>query len=385
MDTSAAALCYIVSAIVRHMEYLFSKRIFLGLIFLALTVGIGTFFRYSAPTKDACLALQSPEREWCFVRASDAKAMEEGIPAALAYVRDIVKPNTNYKVAHMAMHMVGHHAYMHDDLGTAHSYLPAEDAAIDEFLDFNGYLHGVFEAFFVDQKERPVLDLMHEACADYYTSSPGVSRPESILGPECFHAVGHALMFIGGNDVPESLVRCDLLPHPWMRLWCYHGVFMENHYLHISGYMPDAPRPFATGDAALRMCHALERKYQSACSQFVGWIHIEIHPEDFAGAFDACGKFDGTDARICIARTARFQIATPKHDTDFIIRTCSGPGVHEDACLYGAGVGISEGIAGFSAQQRDFCALVAERFQNGCAEAVARSKESLARIYVTEL
>lgn len=323
----------------------------------------------------------------CLIEKTGEIAMTEGIRASISFVKDTVKPRTNYKVAHMAMHMVGHHAYMHGgDLKEALKYLPVGDAAIEEFLEFNGYQHGVFEAFFAANKERPTRDLMGEACADHMIPSPEVSRERSILGPECFHAVGHSLMYILDNDVPRALAACDEAPHQWMQEWCYHGVFMENHYLHIPGYLEEAPKPYATGVKGIEMCSTLDEKYRSSCSQFVGWVYMEIYPGDFDGAFAACRKFGENDARICIARTARFHLASQfREDFSAIIAACREAAFFMDACLQGAAIGVREGIAGMEQQNVSFCAVVPSEERGVCEDAVEHYRDSLARIYVTEL
>jgi hypothetical protein len=328
----------------------------------------------------------------CFINETGRIAEEEGVAAALTYVEDTVRERSNYKIVHMAMHMAGHHAYVHTedhagDVARALSYLPKGDEAMEHFLDFNGYLHGVLEHFFSEHRDWEPTDLITQACAQFMSleSLEKAGTWDKIFGPECLHATGHSLMFILDNDVPRSLAECDKMPRQWMRDWCHHGVFMENHYLHLPMYLPDAPRPYATGDRGLTLCHTLDEKYRAACSQFVGWIYIEMNRDDFAGAFAACSEFPENERRICIARTARFQLAASGISTEAMIQTCVHSPHDTDACLAGAAVGIREGLAGIQQKTFDFCGHVPEEFRTFCSNTVARYKESLARIYVVEL
>jgi hypothetical protein len=43
----------------------------------------------------------------------------------------------------------------------------------------------------------------------------------------CAHGIGHALMFVSGNDIEESLKACSSFPNPAMGYYCATGVFME--------------------------------------------------------------------------------------------------------------------------------------------------------------
>src|SRR5262245_28726418 len=45
---------------------------------------------------------------------------------------------------------------------------------------------------------------------------------------QCFHGLGHALLFFSAYRLVPSLEVCDVLPEDWGRSSCYGGVFMEN-------------------------------------------------------------------------------------------------------------------------------------------------------------
>ena len=338
-------------------------------------------------TEYACLI--GEKSAWCYIEESDRLAKGKGIEEALAYVVNTVALETNYKVAHMAMHLVGHAAYMRThDVTSALAFLPPIDPQASNFLAYNGFEHGVFEQFFHEHGGSPPA-LMKEACAPYLSivSPDATSSVEArILAPECFHALGHALMFTDGNDVPMSLKTCDSLEKTWMRQWCYHGVFMENYYLYIPGYLPDAPKPYAHAESLLPLCNKLESRYLHECALFLPWIYLEAHQGDFSGAFKECDSLNATDRRICVARAGRFYVpAFSRGDFSKMQSTCALAKDNATTCLYAAAIGVREGLAGGQNKGRSLCDALDPSLRPGCTEAVRRANESLARIYVSEI
>ena len=90
-------------------------------------------------------------------------------------------------------------------------------------------------------------ELMLASCSEYFDISSindFSDRNKRVLARECFHAVGHALMYSNENDVFEALFQCDKLPHEWMKDSCYYGAFMEQVFLYYSDYHPRLSRPF---------------------------------------------------------------------------------------------------------------------------------------------
>jgi|GEM_PF-4951122 len=357
-----------------------------AVVFGILLVIAGVWYMRDIRNGDACSGTENSAL--CYISEAEAKARDNGIGEALQYVTKVVVPNTNYKVVHLAMHSIGNEAYARtEDVGQALAYLPWY-GEVERFLDFNGYQHGVLEMYFLAEGDGTPQTLITEACAPFVNlaSFESASREEKIRGPECFHAAGHALMYALKNEVPDALSACDVSPYDWMREWCYHGVFMENYYLYLPSYESHAPRPYAQGNTGIDMCRTIDARYRTSCSQFVGWIYAEVHPGDFVGAFDACAAFGKDDKRICIARTGRFHIAARfRENFPAMVDTCMQADSDASACLQGTAIGVSEGIAGDEQRNKVFCDAVPENERSACVDAVARSRESLARIYVTEL
>ena len=76
---------------------------------------------------------------------------------------------------------------------------------------------------------------------------------------QCFHGLGHALLFFNRYQLASTLDACDALPNDWSRSACYGGVFMEN----VSSATPEL-RDLSPTDYHYP-CDKLAAKYRSDC------------------------------------------------------------------------------------------------------------------------
>ena len=53
-------------------------------------------------------------------------------------------------------------------------------------------------------------------------------RSGSYMSWQCYHGIGHGLMFYTANDLPRSLKMCEGFDTDFSRSNCANGVFMEN-------------------------------------------------------------------------------------------------------------------------------------------------------------
>lgn len=362
-------------------------------ILSAILLSIGIFvYVVTISTRESaysdCTSTSNPRS--CFISQTRDIASRKGIPDALEYVKNEVARNGDYSSVHLSMHVIGWQAYLSSsDIGRALQFLPNPSEILADFFLYNGFQHGAFEAFFQDYGTTlSTMALAERACGSFVSSGEDfeMTTSEGIFAAECIHAVGHAIMGNYGNAVLPSLAECDTLPRPWMAGWCAHGVFMENHYLHSAKYQEGAPRPDVTPDAMESLCANVSASYQMWCHQFIGWSYMELHPDDFAGAFTLCASLPTDDARICVARVSRlYLVSTYRNNVADILTTCGLARDYETECLYGAAIGINEGTGGKNIQVAQLCDSIHADLRAGCYEVVHRSHESLARMYVTEL
>lgn len=191
---------------------------------------------------------------------------------------------------HSLAHTVGRDAYQkYHDFGKALQYQ-------DDVCN-SGYLHGVIENYFADTQD--ILATMKTVCQNY--------DPQKFSGWECYHGVGHGLMYFTQNTLPRSVKLCESYPTKEARDACVNGVFMENfntdQKIHPSRYLKatDPFYPCQTQNAVnksdcylyaptfylsihknhytqtLTWCHSAEKQFQLSCARGVGTQAMKDH------------------------------------------------------------------------------------------------------------
>lgn len=183
---------------------------------------------------------------------------------------------------HSLAHNLGHAAYeKYQDFGEALKYQ-------DEICN-SGYLHGVIESHFA--LSTNISDTIQTVCNKYDV--------KNFTGWQCYHGVGHGLMFFNNNDLPKSIAICETYKNGLAKSSCVNGVFMENfntdQKLHKSKFLKTedpfypckeqneenkkdcyiyTPVYFLTLNNnyldALNWCKSAEEGYQSVCIAGVG-------------------------------------------------------------------------------------------------------------------
>jgi len=100
---------------------------------------------------------------------------------------------------------------------------------------------------------------------------------------QCYHGLGHALLFFTRYQLVPSLEVCDALPNDWSQSACYGGVFMEN----VSNATPEL-RDLSPTDYHYP-CSKLAAKYRSECylMQTSRMSEMGLSTERI---FEECGK-----------------------------------------------------------------------------------------------
>lgn len=297
----------------------------------------------------------------------------KGIIEALKYVNETVSKNAGYGLTHMIIHIIGHEAYHKTgSLKKAMSYLPECSFTEECFWDYDGYQHGVFQSFFdYNRNVKPVSELMQQACSEYYNSTLLASNNVSkrLISTQCFHALGHALMSLNNNDVFRSLSDCEKLPEEIMKDRCFYGVFMENSYLQIPYYEPNAPRPFAA-DETITICKNVKDNQKLPCSNFVAWSML-IKGEDINKSFGLCFELEEKYRRPCVSLAAKHFIPNLLRDNfTGMIETCENLGPYEEICIAGIAAGIRQRGAGAQYKNFPFCDIVNAKFKKSCLNSV---------------
>src|SRR3989344_2985171 len=141
----------------------------------------------------------------CFNQKVHEIGQTQGIDAALKYANEKVIGSQPYGVVHLLMHIIGRDAYHYTkNIQKGLAYLPKDTFEEKNFINYDGYRHGLFQAFFYENrdKEDPLI-LIRKACP---TLGSSASEDKDVSyrqeGDEnCFYGVGPALMYAKGNIV----------------------------------------------------------------------------------------------------------------------------------------------------------------------------------------
>lgn len=151
-----------------------------------------------------------------------------------------------------------------------------------------GCYHGVLEEYL---KEKNVsLNRIDDATVTQEISTVcGEEKNYNALRIywECFHGIGHALMFITNSDLVRSLRLCDTLPGQGQRETCYGGAFMENS---SSSTSLDHPSKYLNADNPMYPCTILEKKYLNLCYQYQSSYFAEITNWQWEKTIDLCNQ-----------------------------------------------------------------------------------------------
>ena len=200
----------------------------------------------------------------------------------------------------------------------------AEAVQYRDELCNSGYLHGVIEAYFVQSSN--ILTALQAVCP---THNPG-----SFLGWECYHGVGHGVMFYTNNDLPRAITLCETYEDEASEDSCINGLFMENfnadQNYHSSRYL-DPQNP--TGICALQ-----KERHKGSCYLYsIGYI-LKLNGEDYKDAISQCATFPDPYQTACASGLGS-QVLRMTMDVDILLDVCrhSSRPLIGYSCASGAG------------------------------------------------
>lgn len=263
---------------------------------------------------DSASALRLSEQKYAAVKNKFIALAKEHDPRlALETLRkEIISDEALARSCHILTHEIGQAAY-------------------EKFQDFtvsikyhgeicnSGYLHGVIESHFSHNED--IFSAVQTVCADYPSGK--------FLAWECYHGVGHGLMYYTANDLPRSLSECRAFMEKFASTACINGVFMENfntdQKLHPSGFLRSDDPFFPCNDqrpedkaecylyapsyylnlnssyqGALEWCGSAEEGYETACAQGVGMQMVKENINNPKFAEIICMSAHGAQTADCI-------------------------------------------------------------------------------------
>ncbi len=214
-----------------------------------------------------------------------------GDPDSIFTVIDAVDGDPSIKFnCHQLSHALGHRAYEMYGFSAAMTYNnPARAQHVPvESICTSGFMHGIMEEVFYHQPD--------------IVSSPGslcATVPEEVLS-DCYHGVGHALMFLNKRSIAPSLDGCRSLNNAYYTYRCFQGVWMELFGGNIANSGPgtfnwDLNKP-------LDPCIATKEDAKKACFIYAPLGYLIAHRDDYKGALHLCtaSGLNDTDTSSCV-------------------------------------------------------------------------------------
>lgn len=368
------------------------KNIFYVLILVAVFMLFGIYFVSSSGTEEDKCASITPRADGypCYMAFVKDVIEERGVDAGFEYA-ERMRPTLDYQAYHMMMHQVGRSAYSDlGDLGRALAFLDTHTKGSEFDFELDGYRHGLFEVFFDVNGTRSAPDLAKEACSEYFDETRKTDRaldvadiygkvPQSSENEanQCFHGIGHALMYAQGNDIYRALPLCDEMPQAWQRDWCYYGAFMQYTFNLWPRYVPEVPKP-VENESMTVLCNTVSESQQYACAHLVGRAYLNTvdrrePDEDARRALLECNSISPAYREACVVETAAFALPIPfkgkfkdMFEQCHVLETNLRP-----ACVYGAASGVRQGAGGREYMNTEICQFAALEFA-ACSAATGR-------------
>jgi len=257
------------------------------------------------------------------------------------------------KLCHPVVHELGRAAYeQYGDFGKAMTYQ-------DELCN-SGYLHGIIEAHF--SKSTDILETIQSVCAHYPDGS--------YIAWECYHGVGHGVMYATQNDLPQSLALCEGYATAFSRNSCINGVFMENfntdEKLHPSIYL-DAADPFYP-------CASQAPLHRADCYVYAPTYYLSIHKNSYTEALAWCSEAPLSYRAPCAqgvgSQTMKENINNPKFAESVCANDIYG---RTDECIMGM-VSLFINHHGSIEPARHLCIQLEPSRKQACETAIKRSQ-----------
>ena len=315
------------------------------LVFLALLAPSYLLFQHTTLASRIAHHCYNPDEllENCFSDYYKETAHEHGTGAALSVLHRRMKNDpTLVTNCHEAMHEIGHEAY--EEYGSI-----AEAYAHADYGCWGGYLHGVVEEAL---RGKTLKDIPAETLRTLCDAAK-TEGEMSFQHFSCVHGVGHALMLVSYNDLPNALLRCDDLANEWETSQCVNGAFMQNMFSkyndHESDYLPKDDLHFP--------CNIAREKDQKACYQVQGKLILDGLRGDMAKSFAFCASLTTQTLRSACGNGLGAAVSNrAAYVPAQVVKLCTLAGVLEEDCLYGAMTDL-EGVAGDASLGEKVCAL----------------------------
>lgn len=316
---------------------------------------------------DQPLALDTFEQvQCCFkegasvVRCLDGEigrlTKEHGVKPVLKALEEASADPMVDVACHQVGHAIGRAAYLQMGFGEAFH-------ACDGTCHFACY-HGILERVFLTP-EQVASGQSHAQLEDIEEKIPTlctletVGSDEPMLLAQCFHGLGHGLLYTLGYDLNAALNGCERLPRRMDQRWCALGAFME------ATNAPDPENRKIRPEDPWYPCTEIADTWKGDCINNQTKALIQLGKTDVEIAA-LCMSLPN-HARDCFIGLGRdMSPAVREGKTGELGAFCIAQGAHAGDCLEGA----AQALMDFSRTQDDAQALCSA---SGDQEAACRS------------
>ncbi len=279
-----------------------------------------------------------------------ALVRDEDPQAALSKMRgEIETDDALARSCHALVHDIGRESYgKYEDFGEAMKYQ-------DEICN-SGYLHGIIEARFSESED--VFADMETMCDEYPTNST--------LSWQCYHGLGHGVMYYTANDLPRSLEMCDAFASNFARATCSNGLFMENfsadQKLHLSEYLDE--------NDPLYPCAEQVKAHKENCYLYAPTYFLSLNEGDYTGALELCNGAEEPLRQACARGVGAQTLKENINDPKLVEAACeSGSPEQVEPCVNGM-TSLYISHHGSPEPARELCGQLEETNQQACRGAI---------------
>ncbi len=308
---------------------------------LAMLIAItgGYFYFKTPPLSDAKMVQQA--------RATLVLHVEQQNPeVAMSELKNDMQENKAVaRSCHSLVHEIGEAAYKkYHDVAKALSY--------KNEMCGSGYFHGVIETYIGSTAN--LQDALQGIC-DGYT--------DVFDRANCYHGLGHGLMFVSNNNLPRALAQCDNYPDSKARIQCAEGVFMEN----FNTDLDDHPSAYLNQNDSMSICKTPLLDYQKAtCYFYAPLFYLTVHPSQYPEAFAWCKTAEENFRDSCIKGVASRATKENIKGISYVENLClSLAAADQSACAEGIGSYYTTEYANRKLT-RQMCLTLHEPLQEAC-------------------
>lgn len=286
-----------------------------------------------------------------------ARLENESPKASFAYLRKAINDDPSLaRECHPLLHHLGHAAYeKYKDFNTTISY--------QDNLCNSGYTHGTIEAHFAASTD--INETLKNTCT--------ASKKLTFEQWQCFHGVGHGVMYYTNKDVKASIALCETLAQNAQKS-CVNGVFMERFI--VISHSGESDEHAEHIDAAL--CKDQPASYKPDCYTYAPTAYLSLHPNDYRGAFTQCEAVETTYRSTCIYGVGGQAMKENVLDPSIARDTCAiAPVDTRKMCAQGA-IGILINHHGDTEPVKPLCSSVFSNYKTTCEQKINTWDESYA-------